>query len=137
MKPDPLTEAGRWLAQAQDDLAFARYALDGGFYAQACFIAQQASVKAVKAVAYLGGARYVTGHSITELLKGQMERYPQLAHHVEAAARLDLYYVSPRYPNAHPGAEIAPFQAFTQDQGTEAVGWADGIISDVAAIVKS
>ncbi len=137
MKPDPLTEAGRWLAQAQDDLAFAKYAAGGGFYAQACFIAQQASEKAVKAVAYLGGARYVTGHSVTELLKGQIELHPELSHHVEAAARLDLYYVSPRYPNAHPGVEIAPFQAFTRDQATEAVGWADGIMSDVGAIIKS
>ena len=37
----------------------------------------------------------------------------------------------------HPAVEMAPFQAFTRDQATEAVGWADGIISDVAAIVKS
>jgi HEPN domain-containing protein len=137
MKPDPLTEAARWLAQAKDDLAFGRHALDGGFHAQACSIAQQASEKGMKSLAYLEGARYVTGHSIAELLKGLVERYTQLGLHVEAAVRLDLYYVSPRYPNAHPGVEMAPFQAFTQGQAKEAVGWADGIIADVAAIVES
>jgi HEPN domain-containing protein len=139
MKPDPVIEAGRWLAQARDDLACARYALGGAFYAQACFVAQQASEEGMKSLACLEGARYVRGHSIAELVKGLIERYPQLDRHVESPARLDLYYVSSRYPNSHPGAgvEMAPFQAFTQDQAKEAVGWADGIIGDVAAIVES
>ncbi len=38
---DPAAEGQRWLAQADNDLAFARYALDGGFFHQACFVAQQ------------------------------------------------------------------------------------------------
>ena len=54
-------EAGRWLQAAEDDLRFARFAANGGFFAQACFFAQQAAEKAVKAVHYAGGARAVLG----------------------------------------------------------------------------
>lgn len=49
-------EAGRWLQAAEDDLHFARFAANGGFFAQACFFSQQAAEKAVKAVHYAGGA---------------------------------------------------------------------------------
>ncbi len=45
---DPKAEAARWLAQAENDLAFARYALEGGYFHQACFVAQQAAEKAMK-----------------------------------------------------------------------------------------
>jgi hypothetical protein len=76
MKPDPVIEAGRWLAQARDDLACARYALGGAFYAQACFVAQQASEEGMKSLACLEGARYVRGHSIAELLKGLSNATP-------------------------------------------------------------
>ena len=54
-----MDEARRWLQAAEDDLRFARFAADGGFFAQACFHAQQAAEKAVKAVHYAGGARAV------------------------------------------------------------------------------
>jgi HEPN domain-containing protein len=53
-------EAARWLTAATEDLAYARHAAAGGFHAPACFLAQQAAEKAVKAVHYSGGARVVT-----------------------------------------------------------------------------
>ena len=61
---DARAEAERWRRQAANDLAFARVALREEFHAQACFIAQQASEKAVKAVAYGLGERTVIGHSL-------------------------------------------------------------------------
>ena len=62
------TEARRWLAQAQDDLAFARLGLREGFFAQACFLSQQAGEKALKALRYLRGDRRVLGHSLVALV---------------------------------------------------------------------
>ena len=44
------SQAQRWLDAAVEDLRHARYAEEGGFYAHACFSAQQAAEKAVKAV---------------------------------------------------------------------------------------
>ena len=40
---DPKAEGRRWLGQAENNLAFARYALGGAFFHHVCFIAQQAS----------------------------------------------------------------------------------------------
>ena len=59
-------EAARWLAQAESDLGFAELGLREGFFAQACFVCQQAVEKALKALHYLGGARAVLGHSVVE-----------------------------------------------------------------------
>ena len=42
-------EGLRWLRQAEHDLAFGRLAVREGFYAQACFVAQQTAEKAAKA----------------------------------------------------------------------------------------
>ena len=44
------TEAGRWLRQAESDLAFAELGAREGFPAQACFTSQQAAEKALKAI---------------------------------------------------------------------------------------
>jgi len=39
-----------WLDEARDDLESAEYLLNGGRYSKACFYAQQAAEKAVKAL---------------------------------------------------------------------------------------
>jgi len=111
--------------------------MEGGFYAQACFLAQQAAEKGLKALVYRQGARYVRGHSIGELLEGLLERYPQLERHRENANRLDQYYITPRYPNALPGVALAPFQVFSQVQAQEALDGADGILREVRQLLES
>lgn len=65
---DARAEAERWRRQAANDAAFARVALGERYYAQACFIAQQAAEKAVKAIAYGLGERVVLGHSLVTLI---------------------------------------------------------------------
>jgi HEPN domain-containing protein len=49
---NPRSEARRWLVQGEDDLRFAALGLERGFYAQCCFLCQQAAEKAVKALHY-------------------------------------------------------------------------------------
>ena len=93
MKPHPKAEAKRWLDQAQSDLGFAEVGAREGYHAQACFMCQQASEKALKALHYLGGERLVIGHSLLELLRSLLTRHPTLANLEEAARRLDQYYV--------------------------------------------
>ena len=51
----------------QPDLRAARYNREGGFHAVACFQAQQAGEKALKASLFARGERVVLGHSIAEL----------------------------------------------------------------------
>jgi HEPN domain-containing protein len=45
-----LHESRRWLLTSQQDLAAAKSLAANGFYAQGCFLAQQAGEKAVKAL---------------------------------------------------------------------------------------
>jgi len=71
-RPEPREEARRWLAQAENDLAFTEHSIRGGFHAQACFSAQQVAEKAVKAVHYLRGARAVIGRE-----PGDFERFEE------------------------------------------------------------
>jgi len=114
--------AADWMAQADNDLAFARSALAGGFYAQCCFICQQAAEKALKSLLLRRGARAAFTHSLYKLclalaIEGPVER---------ASQRLDRYYVSARYPDALPGG--APFQVFQREDAAEALGMAETVI---------
>ena len=126
MKPDPKQEADRWLRQAENDLAVVRMSVREGFYAHACFMSQQAAEKALKALAYLKGDRFVPGHSVKGLLDDLTTTYPELASVNDGAKQLDQYYVPTRYPNALPGS--APFEVYGREQAEEAVSIAGGII---------
>src|SRR5919204_6289531 len=95
----PKAEAQRWLAQARSDLAFAELGLREGYYAQACFMCQQAAEKALRAMHYSAGARTVLGHSVVALLDDLVGRHAQLVSLREAAQLLDQFYVPTRYPN--------------------------------------
>lgn len=122
MKPNPRAEAGRWLAQARSELAFARVGLREGFYAQACFHCQQSAEMALKALHYLAGARLVIGHSLVELLAPLAAQDPPLASLRPAAARLDQLYIPTRYPNGLPGG--VPAEVFSREQAVEAIAQA-------------
>lgn len=87
-----------WMAQARRDLEAARWQAEGGYFEWACFAAQQAAAKAVKAVyRALGGAAW--GHAVGELLVGLRERAEVPEALVSAGRRLDRFYVPARYPN--------------------------------------
>ena len=123
---DAGAEADRWRRQAANDLAFARVALRERFYAQACFIAQQASEKAVKSIAYGSGERAVIGRSLVTLVSRYADRAPGLAALGELAGILDQYYVPTRYPNGLAGG--VPFEAFGESQASAAVDAAERFV---------
>ncbi len=87
-----------WFRQAEADLRHARNAAEAGDYDWACFAAQQAGEKGLKAVVQsLGGEPW--GHSVTVLLGGLAERLEMAPALVEAGKRLDKHYIPTRYPN--------------------------------------
>lgn len=116
---DPLREAGRWVKQAEVDLEAARHLADR-FAALACFHAQQAAEKALKAVLHAAGERPVIGHSLAELgdaVEGHSPSYGDLRAEV---AKLDRYYIPTRYPNGLPeGGD--PSTAFDRDDAGAAI----------------
>lgn len=123
---DSAAEAQRWLRQAENDLAFGELALREGFFAQACFVAQQTAEKALKSLAYGQGERLVLGHSIVQLVDRMAASVPEFGKLREQAGLLDQYYVATRYPNGLPGG--VPFEAFGERQAREAIGAASAFV---------
>jgi len=105
---DPVGEARRWWTQALDDRAFVHdMAREGRYFDKACFIAQQAAEKALKACLYAEGRREVIGHAVLEFAR-ELARLEPTFHGIGAhAARLDRYYIPTRYPNGLPGGTPA------------------------------
>lgn len=136
MKGAARDEAERWLRQAESDLAFAALGAREGFPAQACFTSQQAAEKAVKAVLYLSGARFVPGHSVVELLDraaaavADADAAP-LRRLQDSARQLDQYYIPTRYPNGLPGG--IPAEVFTDTQAEDAVARARSFVEAARA----
>ena len=114
-----------WLRQAEDDLLWAKDTLERKRYAQVCFSAQQVGEKALKALAFKRGYDVVRSHSLREIAES-LEINGEIA---DMAKRLDLYYISARYPDAFPSG--APFEYFTREQAEEAVSFAERIIEAI------
>lgn len=117
--------SGDWLAQAARDLEVARHDLQGGFYEWACFVAQQAAEKAVKALyEHLHGEAW--GHSITGLLQSLPPEHRPGADLIDRAKVLDKYYIQPRYPNGFDRG--APMDYYTRQEAEDALSHAAAII---------
>jgi HEPN domain-containing protein len=122
-----------WLNQGGRDLDLARHAAAGGFHEWACFAAQQAAEKAVKAlVAALGGE--ARGHSIVAMVRAlpAPPGFPDGL--LDAARRLDRHYIPTRYPNGFDRG--APADYFSATDAEEAIADAERIIQYCAGHVS-
>lgn len=117
-----------WIAQAKRDLEQAVDSKREERHEWACFAAQQAAEKAVKAL-HLHLGQEAWGHVIAKLLQDlpKSSRVPRGL--TEKARVLDSFYVPPRYPNGHP--EGAPFEHYGPLQSKEAIRYARQIINFV------
>ncbi|HFD40121.1 MAG TPA: HEPN domain-containing protein [Anaerolineae bacterium] len=107
-----------WMAQAERDLEQARWSLEGQFFEWACFIAQQAAEKAVKAV-YQAHHAVAWGHAVSKLLADLPGGERPAESLIERAIRLDRFYIPPRYPN---GFDVgSPKDYFTRRDAEEAI----------------
>jgi HEPN domain-containing protein len=131
MRPRPEAEGKRWLRQAEFDLSDARFTYDGKRYNLACFLAQQAAEKALKAFLFSKGAEQVWGHSVAELCEEATKFDPSFKGLKPDAAPLDKYYIPTRYPNGLPGG--IPAEAFIQDDADKAIKMTAQVIAFVKA----
>jgi HEPN domain-containing protein len=115
-----------WFRQAEADLRHARNALEDGDHEWACFAAQQAAEKALKAVVQARGGE-AWGHSVTILVGDLGERLDIPAGLLDAARRLDKHYIPTRYPNGFDAG--APTDYYTAPE-------ADAAISDAEMILE-
>lgn len=128
----PGREAGlRWLRQAEHDLAVAKRHLEQGDYSDACFVAEQAGQKVLKAFLVAQGQRSVPLHSVAQLAQRCAEIDRDFTKHIGPGRILDQYYIATRYPDAIAPPAV-PFESYTQDQGERAVAAAEAMVSDVA-----
>lgn len=94
-----------WFLKAEDDLKFAKVGLEEGFYAQVCFLSQQAIEKCLKGALIALGRPYPKSHGLTELSKLVPELAPQ--QWATALTIIDGYYVPLRYPDAAAGSKAS------------------------------
>jgi HEPN domain-containing protein len=121
----------RWLRQAEHDLAIARGHQERGDFSDACFMAEQAAQKALKAFLIGHGHRSVPIHSVAQLAERCAQTDPAFTVHITAGRVLDQYYIPTRYPDALAPPAL-PFESYTQEQGSTAVAAAQAIVALVA-----
>ena len=127
---DPESEARRWLEQAKYDLKTARWNMEGGLFAPACFWAQQSAEKAVKAFLYSKGERVVVGHSVAELLEKAKVYDRNLKALISYGIVLDRFYIPTRYPNGLPGG--IPAYTYKKKDALEAIRLAQRILDFIS-----
>jgi HEPN domain-containing protein len=115
-----------WFRQAEADLAHARYALAGRHHEWACFAAQQAAEKAVKA-AHEALGQEAWGHSVTELLDAlRAAGKPVDETLLDRGRALDKLYMPTRYPNGLPSG--APADYYTRSEAERAIADGEAIV---------
>lgn len=128
-------DAQRWLRQAEADLSGARVSTQGGRYEWACFQAQQSAEKALKAFLYDRGRTSILTHSLKELLREAQRLEPGLSALAEAAAYLDQFYLSTRYPNTLAG-ELTPGEYYEEGEARKCLSWCESILSTLKNTMK-
>ena len=121
-----------WFREALEDLESAQILAEHGQYHHACFHAQQAAEKAVKA-ALRHFNTIMTGHSVTRLLEALRSRADVPQQLMDDARVLDQYYIPPRYPNSF--TEGSPADYYTRDQALRAIDAARRIVEHVRGII--
>lgn len=114
-----------WMDQAEGDLEHAKSDLTREYYNWACFSAQQAAEKAIKAVFQKLGAE-AWGHSITDLLS-ELAKFKKVSKTlINMGIGLDKAYIPTRYPNAFPSG--SPRRMYTKAEAERLIRYAEKII---------
>jgi len=120
-----VSRARDWLAQAQRDLEHAHHDLAEGYHEWACFSAQQAAEKALKATyQHLGGEAW--GHSVKRLLEELPLEAGVTSDLVNYGRILDRFYIPTRYPNGFDYGKPADY--YTETDSQQAIGCAEAIL---------
>ena len=117
-----------WFKQAERDWEQAKDSQQAERHEWACFAAQQAAEKAVKAL-HLHLGQEAWGHVIAQLLGGLPKEMTIPDDLIEKARVLDNFYIPSRYPNSHP--QGAPFEHYGPLQSEEALRYASEILDFV------
>lgn len=113
-------QAELWLGSAEEDLSQAKHDLKGKFYPQACFAAQQAAEKALKAYLLEKVGRFDKIHVLAKLLRDCQKEEGGFIELTEACDVLTDYYLDTRYP------DMLDFSSFDDEKhAKEVIGLAE------------
>ena len=93
----------QWLDRASEDLTVARLVLKEGYSAHACFLAQQAIEKSLKAYLLAKTSSYPRAHKLVDLVAACETIQLDFAQFRDNCIIVDQYYIPTRYPNGIPG----------------------------------
>jgi HEPN domain-containing protein len=123
-------EADRWLRQAEYDLKVAEWNQQGGFFAPACFWAQQSAAKSLRGFLYMNREETHETRSVVDLLDRAITYEEAFKDFVGLSTSLDLYYKTSRFPDAIPGG--IPAEVITEKDSRDAIRQA----ADIVALVE-
>jgi len=116
----------KWLNHALDDLSWTKANLKEEVWYGACFTAQQAAEKALKAYLIKQGNDIKKIHDLGALIEECIKLDTSFEELREGSIILTAYYVQSRYP------DIAEFIDFTEEKAKEAYILAEKIVKFVA-----
>lgn len=125
-------EVLNWLAEAKADLRHAEMSTTIGDFNWACFAAQQAAEKAMKALVLHVLGEYPRGHDLVRLYR-RVKNFMGTPLSEGALARLSMYYTIARYPNA--GIE-RPSEEILKEHAEEALSTARVVLDEVAKAIR-
>lgn len=123
-------EADRWLRQAESDLKCAQWNQQGGFFASACFLAQQSAAKALRALLFFNGEDARETRSVVDLFDRAITYEEDLRGFIGSSTSLDIYYKTSRFPDAIPGG--IPSEVLSEKDSMDAIKQA----ADILAVVE-
>ena len=121
----PLPPYKLWLNQALDDLLWTAANLKERIWYGACFTAQQAAEKALKAYLINQEKSVKKVHDLGAILQECIGLDSEFEILREACATLTDYYAPARYP------DIGEFMEFNEENAKEAYSFAENIVSFV------
>jgi len=125
----------KWLKQAEADLEAAIDSLKTRHFEWACFQAQQAAEKALKAFLFSRGYTSILSHSLKFLTKEASQLEPEFEKYIKEAKKLDMYYIPTRYPNGL-GGEITPAEFYDEEDAQQCINSAKLILEIVKKYIN-
>jgi HEPN domain-containing protein len=98
-------------------------------------MAEQAGQKALKAFLLFKGERYITKHSVAELIKSIIKYDRDFNSLIEYGYKLDQYYIPTRYPDALALGAV-PYRSYSKEQAEEAVKFSEEILKLVKEKIR-
>ncbi len=123
-----------WIKQAEFDFETAETLVQHEKYAWVCFISHQVAEKALNAfLESLNKPGW--GHDLTDLIIKLQDSIDIPEELVNACARLNLYYIPTRYPDAFSSG--SPSEKFTRSQSNQAIKDAKEVLNYVKSEIET